>query len=147
MFVKNILIFLLLGLSSQIFANKDLDCETALKIIPTQLQFEVGDNGIDYIYTTTHHKKNLKCELIPNGLEFKSLFAVTTNIEKVNTGEMVQYQSVSFKMVNKQIIYQKTHINNFPMILKAHIFDENTSHTWVMLNSGFIVRVNGTYQQ
>ena len=147
MIIKNILLFFLFGFALQVFANEDPDCEAALKIIPAQLQFEVSDNGIDYIYTTTHHKKNLKCELIPNGLEFKTLFAMTTTIEKVNTGEMVQYQSVSFKMVNKQIIYQKTHINNYPMVLKAHIFDENTSHTWVMLNSGFIVRVNGTYQQ
>ena len=147
MTIKNILIFFLLGIHSQIIASDDLDCETALKIIPAQIQFEVSDNGIDYIYTTTHHKRNLKCEIIPNGLEFKTLFAVTTAIEKVQTGETVQYQNLSYKMVNKQLIYQKTHINNFPMILKAYIFDENTSHTWVMLNSGFIVRVNGTYQQ
>lgn len=34
MFVKNILLFLLLGVDLQVFANEDLDCEAALKIIP-----------------------------------------------------------------------------------------------------------------
>ena len=133
--------------STIITGEEKLDCDSALKIIPNQISFEISDNGHDYQFTTIHHKKNLKCEEIANGFEFKTLFATTTIVEQVDTGVKIQYQHLSFKLVNKQIIYNKTHINNFPMAMKSYIFDEKTSHTWVMLNSGFIVRVNGRYKR
>ena len=144
--MRLIVFSLVILLTTKVIAEENLDCESALRIIPSSFSFDLKDEGREYRYTITHNKKYLKCTEISNGFEYKTLLAVTTTIDRLDTGESVTFHDFSFKFLNKQIYYAKTKINDYPIALRSYQFNEDTSHNWVMLSSGFIVRVNGELQ-
>ncbi len=145
--MRLIVLILAILLATKVIANDNFDCNSALKIIPSSFSFDLKDKGRDYRYTINHNKKYLKCTEIQGGFEYKALLATTTIIERLDTGESVTFHDFSFKFINKQIYYAKTKINDYPISLRSYQFDEDTSHNWVMLSSGFVVRVNGALKK
>ena len=144
---KNLIIILLTLFSSLTYGA--LDCEKALEIIPRKITAEITQGDYTYQFIITHNKDNLNCEEIPNGFKYKMLYASLTEITQLDeTRSIVQtteLRNISFEFRNKKIYYPLVRVNKIPMVLRAEQFDEHRTHVWLMLQSGMILRVNGTH--
>ena len=144
---KNLIIILLTLFSSLTYGA--LDCEEALEIIPRTITAEIKQGEYTYKFVTTHNKDNLNCKEIPGGFKYKMLYASLTEITQLDeTRSIVQtteLRSISFEFRNKKIYYPLVRVNKIPMVLRAEQFDEHRTHVWLMLQSGMILRVNGTH--
>jgi hypothetical protein len=144
---KNLIIILLTLFSSITYGA--LDCEEALEIIPRTITAEIKQGNYTYKFVTTHNKGNLNCEEIPDGFKYKMLYASLTQITEFDEARSVikttEIRNISFEFRNKKIYYPLVRVNKIPMVLRAQQVDEHLTHVWLMLQSGMILRVNGTH--
>ena len=57
--MRLIVFSLFILLTTKVIAGENLDCESALRIIPSSFSFELRDEGREYRYTITHNKNIL----------------------------------------------------------------------------------------